>query len=127
MNLLAPLWLPVPTIRELARRVHSVESRIKTALDSLEDDEYIERDRDADGKSILAADNATSADQWNTVTLATLHGAVIKAAADAPRIDNATAPACAIAGAAHLSQGSQPRRGDRRMNSKLGAAVQDHG
>jgi hypothetical protein len=39
----------------------------------------------------LAADNATSADRWNTVTLATLHGAVIKAAADAPRIDNATA------------------------------------
>lgn len=36
-------------------------------------------------------------------------------------------PACAIAGAAHLSQGSQPRRGDRRMSSKLGAAVQDHG
>ena len=28
-------------------------------------------------------------------------------------------PACAIAGAAHLSQGSQPRRGDRRMSSKL--------
>ncbi len=31
----------------------------------------------------LAADNATSADRWNTVTLTTLHGAVIKAAADA--------------------------------------------
>jgi repressor LexA len=46
---------PVPTIRELARRVHSVESRIKTALDSLEDYEYIERDRDADGKSIPRA------------------------------------------------------------------------
>jgi hypothetical protein len=39
----------------------------------------------------LAADDATSADRWNTVTLAMLHDAVIKAAADAPGIDNATA------------------------------------
>lgn len=38
----------------------------------------------------LAADRATSADQWNTVTLTTLHGAVIQAAAGAPGIDNAT-------------------------------------
>ncbi|MGH3419513.1 MAG: hypothetical protein ACRDOD_07985 [Streptosporangiaceae bacterium] len=39
----------------------------------------------------LAADGATSADRWNTVTLATLHDAVIKAVVDVPGIDNATA------------------------------------
>ena len=60
----------------------------------------------------LAADNATSADRWNTVTLATLHGAVIKAAADAPRIENATALLVLSLARLHLSQGSQPRRGD---------------
>jgi repressor LexA len=46
---------PVPTTRELARAVHAVESRVQTALDSLEDDGYIERDKDLSGKSIPRA------------------------------------------------------------------------
>jgi repressor LexA len=50
---------PVPTTRELAQAVHAVESRIQTALNSLEDDGYIERDRDPSGKSIPRAIRST--------------------------------------------------------------------
>jgi SOS-response transcriptional repressor LexA len=50
---------PVPTTRELARTVHTVESRIQTALESLEDDGYIERDRDASGKCISRSMRST--------------------------------------------------------------------
>jgi repressor LexA len=51
------LWdgRPVPTTRELARAVYAAESRVQTALDSLEDERYIERDKDSSGKSISRA------------------------------------------------------------------------
>lgn len=45
----------VPTTRELARAVHAAESRVQAALDSLEDERYIERDKDSSGKSISRA------------------------------------------------------------------------
>jgi repressor LexA len=51
------LWdgRPVPATRELARVVPAAESRIQTALDSLECERYIERDKDSSGKSIARA------------------------------------------------------------------------
>jgi repressor LexA len=43
---------PVPTTRELARKIHAVESAVHRALSSLEDQGHIERGRDSSEKVI---------------------------------------------------------------------------